>query len=126
MTTPVRVLIAEDERIIAIDLGRRMARLGHTVVANVRSGPEAISAAADAHPDLLLIDLQLAGPLTGREVAAQICAERPIPVIFLSGRAASADPPAEDFPCPEFFLAKPFSDPALAATIAAAMADPPA
>jgi CheY-like chemotaxis protein len=124
MTTPLRVLIAEDEGVIALDLGRRIERLGHTVVANVRSGLAAVRAAMDAHPDLLLIDLHLDGPLGGREAAAQICAEHSIPVIFVSGGSAAANAPPDDLPCPERFLAKPFSETALVEAIRAAMAGP--
>ena len=126
MTTPLRVLIAEDELIIATDLARRLGRLGHTVVATVRSGLDAVQAAIDTRPDLLLIDLQLAGPLSGRETAAQICAERAIPVIFLSGRTAAVIFPPDGLPCPELFLAKPFSETALVAAIRAVMAGPSA
>jgi CheY-like chemotaxis protein len=119
---PLQILIAEDEGIIATDLGRRCARLGHAVIANVRSGPEAVAAAIAGRPDLLIINLQLVGPLTGREAAAQICAERPIPVIFLSGRQATETDAPGEFPCPEFYLAKPFNDGTLAVIIREALA----
>jgi CheY-like chemotaxis protein len=120
----LRILIAEDERIIATDLGLRCVRLGHAVIANVRSGPEAVAAALAGRPDLLMINVQLVGPLTGREAAAQICAEHPIPVIFLSGRQATEAAASSQLPCPEFYLAKPFNDATLAAIIRDALDSP--
>src|SRR3954447_15143147 len=51
-----RILIVEDERIIAIDLQRRLTRLGYTVIALAASGTEAIQKASALRPDVVLMD----------------------------------------------------------------------
>jgi CheY-like chemotaxis protein len=123
--TPIRILIVEDERIVALDLERRLTRLGHHVMANVSTGPDAILAARSGRPDLLVIDVHLPGPLSGRDTAAQICAERLIPVVFVSGVSARDAAFQDEITCPEQFLSKPFTDAALAAAIREALTPPP-
>jgi CheY-like chemotaxis protein len=80
----VRVLIVEDERLIAIDLQRRLARLGYAVVALAASGVEAIQKALALHPDVVLMDIRLQGAMDGIEAAQQIQASVEIPVVFMT------------------------------------------
>ncbi len=79
-----RVLIVEDERLIAIDLQRRLIRLGHTVVGLASSGGEAIQKALALHPDIVLMDIRLQGAMDGVEAAQQIQASEGIPVVFMT------------------------------------------
>jgi CheY-like chemotaxis protein len=58
---PARILIVEDERIIAAELKQRLTRLGYTVAAVAGSGAEAIARAREICPDLVLADIGLAG-----------------------------------------------------------------
>jgi CheY-like chemotaxis protein len=60
MIIPTRLLV-EDERIIALDLARRLTTLGYTVLATAGSGREAIQQAVDLRPDLVLMDGRLTG-----------------------------------------------------------------
>jgi CheY-like chemotaxis protein len=78
------ILIVEDERLIAVDLQRRLTRLGHTVVALAASGVEAIQQALALHPDVVLMDIRLQGDMDGVEAAQQIHASAAIPVVFMT------------------------------------------
>jgi CheY-like chemotaxis protein len=82
--TAARVLIVEDERLIAIDLQRRLARLGYTVVALAASGEEAIQKALALQPDIVLMDIRLQGKMDGVEAAQQIHTSAAIPVVFMT------------------------------------------
>lgn len=79
-----RILIVEDESLIAIDLQRRLTRLGYTVVGLVASGAEAIQHALALHPDVVLMDIRLQGTMDGVEAAQHIHASALIPVVFMT------------------------------------------
>ncbi|MGP8234377.1 MAG: response regulator [Limisphaerales bacterium] len=87
--TPHKILVTEDEIVIALDLQRRLSNLGYLVPVVAASGEEAIEQAASLHPDLLLMDIMLEGEFYGIETAKRICAQMDIPVIYLT---ANADP----------------------------------
>jgi two-component system, cell cycle sensor histidine kinase and response regulator CckA len=79
-----RILIVEDERLIAVDLQRRLTRLGHSVVALAASGKEAIQKALALRPDVVLMDIRLQGDMDGVEAARQIQASVALPVVFMT------------------------------------------
>jgi PAS domain S-box-containing protein len=86
---PHKILVTEDETVIALDLQRRLSNLGYLVPVIAASGEEAIELASSLHPDLLLMDIMLEGEYDGIETAKRICAQAEIPVIYLT---ANADP----------------------------------
>ena len=65
----VRVMIVEDERLVAQDLAGGLEDIGYAVIANVGSGEEAIICARDLRPDIVLMDVHLAGALDGVQAA---------------------------------------------------------
>jgi CheY-like chemotaxis protein len=69
MRTPLRILLVEDERIIAADLRRRLWRMGDTVVGTAASGEEAVAHAQRLQPDVVLMDIRLRGLMDGVEAA---------------------------------------------------------
>lgn len=79
-----RVLIVEDENIVALDIRQSLVRLGYDVVDIVNSGPEAVRVATQTHPDLVLMDIRLRGSMDGIEAAEQIQRELDVPVIYLT------------------------------------------
>ncbi len=79
-----RILVVEDERIVARSLGKQLATLGYAVVASVASGEEAIKKADSLRPDLVLMDINLDGPMDGVEAAAIIRTGFQLPVVFLT------------------------------------------
>lgn len=84
MTNDVRtkVLIAEDDAIVALDLQGMVMRLGFDVVAIAENGQTAIAAARRFQPDVILLDMVLSGPMDGIEVAKEIHKLLDIPIIF--------------------------------------------
>ena len=64
-----RILIVEDQRLIAADLENTLKKLGYEVVANVSSGEDAISASGQAQPELVLMDVRLRGEMDGIHAA---------------------------------------------------------
>jgi two-component system, response regulator PdtaR len=79
----MRILIAEDETIIRIDLRELLERAGFAVVAEARDGEEAVALARTAEPDLALLDVKMPR-LDGIEAARRILDERPIPIVVVT------------------------------------------
>jgi PAS domain S-box-containing protein len=79
-----RVLVAEDEGIIAKDLENILKGLGYGFVGSVSSGKEAIRKAEETRPDLILMDIVLRGKSDGVEAAQEIRSRLDIPVVFLT------------------------------------------
>jgi AmiR/NasT family two-component response regulator len=82
-STPTRVLIAEDETIIRLDLRDLLERAGFEVVAEARDGVEAVDLAESERPDLALMDVKMPR-LDGIDAARKILAGRPIPIVMLT------------------------------------------
>ena len=81
---PVRVLIVEDETIIAMDMQRKIKQMGCEVVGRVVSGEQAVEQALTLKPDVVLMDIKLRGKMDGITAAKRIRQNDDIPVIFLS------------------------------------------
>ena len=79
-----KILIVEDEGIVALDLESRLRGMGYIVVGVADSGEEAIQEATETHPDLVLMDIRLKGDVDGIEAAEVIRARLDIPVIYLT------------------------------------------
>lgn len=82
-----RILILEDEQIIAFDLRLALEARGHEIVATASSADEAIDRLQKSAADLLIVDYKLDGPLNGEEAVSAIRSYlgMPVPVIFISG-----------------------------------------
>jgi AmiR/NasT family two-component response regulator len=78
-----RILVAEDETIIRLDLKDLLERAGFEVCAEARDGEEAVALAAQEKPDLAVLDVKMPR-LDGIEAARRIIAERPIPIVMLT------------------------------------------
>jgi two-component system, response regulator PdtaR len=79
----MRILIAEDETIIRLDLRSLLERAGFDVVAEARDGEEAVSLARVHEPELALLDVKMP-KLDGIEAARRILDERPIPIVMVT------------------------------------------
>ena len=82
-----RIMIVEDERIIAHHLGMQLTDLGYDVVAKAYSGEEAVEKAGEVRPDLVLMDIMLAGEMDGIEAAEKIMALSGTPVVYMTAYA---------------------------------------
>jgi CheY-like chemotaxis protein len=82
-----RLLVVEDEALIAEETADRLTRMGHEVVGIADTGREAIDMAQDHRPDLVLMDIHLKGRMTGIEAAQQIYDSLGTPVVFASAHS---------------------------------------
>lgn len=83
----IRILVVEDENIIALDLRIRLNRLGYAVLAVATTGEEAIEKANELHPDLVLMDIRLRGGMDGIEATQIIQARSDVPIVYLTALA---------------------------------------
>jgi len=79
----MRILVAEDETIIRLDLKDMLERAGHEVCGEARDGEEAVELARSAQPDLAIMDVKMPR-LDGIDAARRILDERPIPIVMLT------------------------------------------
>lgn len=102
------ILIVEDEAIIAADLASNLRALGYEVVATTARGDEAIALAKDRRPDLVLMDIQLAGSIDGVAAARAIREQCDLPVIYLTAHSDSATLKRAKITEPFGYILKPF------------------
>jgi len=79
-----RAMIVEDEFIIALSLKKMAEKVGIEVTDIASTGEKAVAKADESSPDLVFMDIKLAGPMTGIEAAATIMARRGCLVVFVS------------------------------------------
>ena len=82
-----RILIVEDETIVAMDIAATLRRLGYEIVGMVGTGEAAIELAQSVQPDLILMDIRIKGPMDGIEAASVIQQHVATPVVFLTAHA---------------------------------------
>jgi len=116
-----KLLIVEDERIVAKDIQSTLQNLGYEILAMVSSGEEAVSRAAEMRPDLVLMDIMLKGQMDGIQ-AAQVIQDRfSIPVIYLTAYADSSTLQRAKITTPFGYILKPFEERELHTTIEMAL-----
>jgi PAS domain S-box-containing protein len=81
------IIIVEDEAIVAEDLTKKVCALGYRVLATVCTGEEALQFTQTQRPDLVMLDLTLAGKLDGIETAQQLDALHQIPVVYVTAHS---------------------------------------
>ncbi len=86
MSKRPRVLVAEDEAIIALDLQRSLEEWGFNVEATFRTGEELLEYAQADDPEILIMDIFLQGKMDGYEAAKAVLKHNKIPVIFMTGK----------------------------------------
>ena len=120
-----RILIVEDERIIAADLRRHVTRLGYEVVGMAGSGRAAIAQAQTRHPDLVLMDIGLPGGMSGLEAAGSIWEALQIPVVYVTAYVDEQTLGQARTPAPLLVVRKPFDARQLQTTLARVLSRPP-
>ena len=105
-----KILIVEDELIVATDLKKRLEDMGHEIVGIEGDGKSAIKKTVETEPDLILMDITLKGELDGIETAQQIQEDYDIPLIYLSGRNDNNTLERAKITDPSGFIIKPFID----------------
>jgi len=120
-TAKVRILVVEDEGIVAKDIQNTLKGLGYGVSARASSGEEAIDKAADTQPDLILMDIVLKGGMDGVEAAEQIRTRFDIPVVYLTAYSDEETLQRAKITEPYGYVLKPFSERELQSNIEMAL-----
>jgi len=105
---PIKILVVEDEVIVAEDIGFRLKKLGYIVTATVASGEEAIEKVAENRPDLVLMDIVLKGDMDGVTAAEKIRNRVDIPTVFLTAYADDQTLQRAKLTNPFGYIIKPF------------------
>lgn len=121
MTAP-RILVVEDERIIALHMRQQLTKLGYDVPNAVSTGDHALRRIEELQPDLVLMDINLKGKLDGIATAATIRRSYDIPVIYLTAYSADETLARAAATNPHGYLLKPFSERELHAMIQVTLA----
>ncbi len=116
-----RLLVVEDDRIIAEDIVMTLKRLGYSVAPVASSGEEAIKLAAREKPDLALMDIVLKGSIDGIKAAGHIMKNYDIPVVYLSSHSDRATLKRASETGPFGYLLKPYDETDLRATLEMAL-----
>ena len=116
-----RILVVEDEAIVAADVQDRLAALGYRVVGTTGDGGEAVNLAARLSPDLVLMDIMLDSAMDGVQAADLIRKDHDIPVIFLTAHTDEKTLHRAKISEPFGYIVKPFEEHSLHATIQMAL-----
>lgn len=108
MSEKIKILIVEDEMIIAANISLQLNELGHEVTGIVPRGEEALMHIKSETPDILLLDINLKGNLNGIETALEMQKTHDIPVIYLTANADDVHFNKAKETHPYGFIAKPF------------------
>ncbi|MBD2102433.1 hybrid sensor histidine kinase/response regulator [Leptolyngbya sp. FACHB-261] len=116
-----RIMIVEDEIIIARDIQRSLKKLGYSAPVIAGSGEKAIEKATETNPDLILMDIILKGGMNGIEAAQQIYSDLNIPIVYLTANADENTLQRAKETGPFGYILKPFEERELHTTIQMAL-----
>ncbi len=117
----VKILIAEDETIIAIDIKSTLQKIGYSVLEIATSGEKVIESLSSSKPDLILMDISLAGKLDGIETAEIISRKYDLPIVYLTALTNNETLERARITEPFGYLLKPFDERNLHSTIEMAL-----
>ncbi len=112
-----KILIVEDESIVAKDIEKMLQKVGYEIVAIVNSGEDAIERASEARPDLVMMDINLKGAMDGVQAAERIHAQLDIPIIYLTAYSDEKTLKRAKITSPFGYVLKPFDVRELHSTI---------
>jgi PAS domain S-box-containing protein len=116
-----RVLVVEDELIVARDLEQTLTRAGHTTIGSVDTGEAAVARAVELRPELVLMDMRLAGPMSGAEAGRRIAQLCDVPIVFLTAFSDARTLAQIKLASPYAYVVKPFQALELANAIEVAL-----
>ena len=105
-----KVLVVEDEIIVAMDIANTLQKLGHEVTDTVSSGEQAIISVKENRPDMIFMDIGLKGRMDGIETAGQIRTQFSVPVIFLTAFVDEKTLDRAKDTVPAGYLTKPYEE----------------
>ena len=112
-----KVMIVEDEIIIAVDLRNELQNLGYSICSFASSAEKAIKTAEQEKPDVVLMDIRLKGEMDGFEAAREIHSRYGIPTIFMTALPYEHIKEMTGITEPYEYIAKPFQADALQSAI---------
>lgn len=113
-----KILLAEDEALIAMSMQLQLEEAGYNVYETVATGEEAVSCVKKNPPDIVLMDIHLSGQVDGIEAARQISDAFDIPIIFITGYPDNETKQEASQVNPGGYLTKPVGIEAITSTIA--------
>lgn len=116
-----KILIVEDEAVTGMDIRKSLVEMGYSVVAIATTGELAVRKAAELHPDLILMDIMLAGKMNGIEAADKIRRYCRIPVVYLTAYSDDTFLAKAKLTEPFGYILKPFRELELKTTIEMAL-----
>jgi len=119
--TRARILIVEDETIVAMDIRAQITSMGYEAVGTASTGENAVALAGKLRPDLVLMDINLAGAMDGVAAAQIIRTDLALPVVFLTAFSSDAVLARAKLTDPYGYILKPFSEPELRTVIEMAL-----
>lgn len=108
--SPVKILVVEDQLIIARDIEALLMDWGYDVIGCAASSSEALMLFEKHQPDLALVDIHIEGDMDGIEVAKYFNATRPIPIVYLTAQADKGTVERAKSSNPSAYLLKPFDE----------------
>jgi PAS domain S-box-containing protein len=108
--TAARILIVEDERIVAEDLRLTLVQLGFEIAGSTDTGEEAVRLAREVHPDLILMDIFLAGKINGITAAQEIQKFSEVPIVYLTAFADTVIMEKAKVTQPYGYILKPYQE----------------
>jgi DNA-binding LytR/AlgR family response regulator len=117
MNESVKIMIVEDESIVAMDLAMRLQKAGYEVVGMADNSDDALAIFTDGGPDLVLMDININGEKDGIETAKMLKMVRDVPLIFLTAFSQSEYVTRAKEANPSAYLVKPFNSESLFTSI---------
>ena len=108
MDTLIKILVVEDEMIIAAKISMQLTNLGYEVTGILPRGEEALLHVEENQPDIVLLDIHLKGNIDGIETARQMQLSRDIPIIYLTANSDESTFNRARITHPAAFISKPF------------------
>ena len=117
MSSPVKIMIVEDESIVALDLSMRLQKEGYEVAGIADNSDEALALFTSQQPDLVLMDINIHGDKDGIETAKALKQVHDVPLIFLTAFSQSEYVNRAKAVNPSAYLVKPFNNDSLHTSI---------
>ncbi|MBL8496388.1 EAL domain-containing protein [Nitrosomonas sp. JL21] len=110
MNEPIKILIVEDETIVALDLKRRLTKLGYHITGTAANSDKVLALINQEVPSLVLMDIHIQGSMDGIEVVALLQKTHHIPIVYLTAFSEEKTLARAKTTKPYGYLLKPFSD----------------
>lgn len=117
-----KILLVEDEALIAMDLRQRLQRLGYTVISSAKTADDALNLAISHVPDLILMDIHLQGSRDGIHAAQEIQQKLDVPIVYLTAHSDNVTLDRAKITGPFGYITKPYDIDSLRAQIEMAIA----